>query len=197
MIPLPPPRADGALSLEAALKARRSIRSYGEQALTLAEVAQLLWAAQGTTRRNGMRTVPSAGALYPLELYLEVGRVEQLPVGIYHYDSAGHALEERGGAARRSELLAAGYGQGCIERGAMNIVVAAVYARTARKYGERAVRYAQLEAGHAAQNLALQAVVLGLGTVVVGAFDDALVKQALGMGGDEEPLCIMPVGRAK
>ena len=132
-----------------------------------------------------------------MELYLEVGRVEQLPVGIYHYDSAGHALEERGGAARRSELLAAGYGQGCIERGAMNIVVAAVYARTARKYGERAVRYAQLEAGHAAQNLALQAVVLGLGTVVVGAFDDASVKQALGMGGDEEPLCIMPVGRAK
>ena len=196
MIPLPPPNSDGPLSLEAALQARRSVRLYREAALTLAEVSQLLWAAQGTTRKNGMRTAPSAGALYPLEVYLEVDRVDTLPVGVYKYRPQDHTLGEVSSAAKRCELTVAGYGQGCIERGAVNLVVAAVYGRTAGKYGERATRYVQMEAGHAAQNISLQAVVLGLGTVVVGAFDDALVKQALEMAADEDPLCIMPVGRS-
>lgn len=196
MVRLPLPNTEGLLSLEATLRARRSRRSFSRQALTLIEVAQLLWAAQGITSRNGLRTAPSAGALYPLELFLEVGRVEQLAEGVYRYAPEDHALSEVSRAARRSELVIAGYGQGCIGQGAVNIVVAAVYGRTARKYGERrAVRYVQLEAGHAAQNVSLQAVALGLGTVVVGAFDDDLVREALLLADDVSPLAIMPVGR--
>ena len=195
MIQLPVPRYDGKLSLEAVLRARRSVRTYRDEALSLADIAQLLWAAQGITRKNGMRTAPSAGALYPLEVYLEVGQVEQLAEGIYQYRPDGHQLAEVCSTAKRREVTAAAYGQGCIERGAVNIVLAAVYERTARKYGERAVRYVHMEAGHAAQNISLQAVALGLGSVVVGAFDDGMVQKALLLDNDAYPLCILPVGR--
>lgn len=164
--------------------------------MTLAEVSQLLWACQGITRENGMRTAPSAGALYPLEIYLVAGQVERLPVRIYRYCIQGHELIRRSDEDKRQALAAAGYGQRCIERGAINIVIAAVYERTARKYGERAERYVHMEVGHAVQNICLQAVALELGTVVVGAFDDSMVKKTLLMDGDESPLCIMPVGRA-
>ena len=196
VIKLPEPMLDSKVSVEAALRARKSIRSYQGGDLTLAEVSQLLWAAQGITRKNGMRTAPSAGALYPLELYLVAGQIEQLPVGIYKYRIPGHELVQISDEEKRQALAAAGYGQSCIERGAINIVIAAVYERTARKYGERAVRYVHMEVGHAAQNIYLQAVALELGTVVIGAFDDSRVKKTLLMDADEYPLCIMPVGRA-
>lgn len=132
--------------------------------------------------------------VYPLEVYLVVGQIEQLPVGIYKYRIQGHELVQKSDEEKRQALAAASYGQRCIERGAINIVIAAVYERTARKYGERAERYVHMEVGHAAQNIYLQAVALELGTVVVGAFDDSRVKKTLLM--DEYPLCIMPVGRA-
>ena len=144
-----------------------------------------------------MRTAPSAGALYPLEVYLVVGQIEQLPVGVYKYRFQGHELIQISDEEKRQALAAAGYGQSCIERASINIVIAAVYERTAGKYGERAVRYVHMEVGHAAQNIYLQAITLELGTVVVGAFDDSRVKKILMMDADESPLNIMPVGRAR
>ena len=197
MIKLPEPIYDSKVSVEAALRVRKSNRSYQEVDLTLAEVSQLLWAAQGINRKNGMRTVPSAGALYPLEVYLVVGQIEQFPVGIYKYSIKGHELAQISDEEKRQALAAAGYGQSCIERASINIVIAAVYERTAGKYGERAVRYVHMEVGHAAQNIYLQAIALELGTVVVGAFDDSRVKKILMMDADESPLYIMPVGRAR
>ncbi len=197
MIKLPEPIFDSKVAVEAALWARKSIRSYQGEDLTLAEVSQLLWAAQGINRKNGMRTAPSAGALYPLEVYLVVGQIEQLPVGVYKYRFQGHELIQISDEEKRQALAAAGYGQSCIERASINIVIAAVYERTAGKYGERAVRYVHMEVGHAAQNIYLQAITLELGTVVVGAFDDSRVKKILMMDADESPLNIMPVGRAR
>jgi SagB-type dehydrogenase family enzyme len=197
VIKLPKPISDSKVSVEAALLVRKSIRSYQKVDLTLAEVSQLLWAAQGINRNNGMRTAPSAGALYPLEVYLVVGQIEQLPVGIYKYRIKGHELVQISDEEKRQALAAAGYGQSCIERASINIVIAAVYERTAGKYGERAVRYVHMEVGHAAQNIYLQAIALELGTVVVGAFDDSRVKKILVMDTDEAPLYIMPVGRAR
>jgi len=192
---LPEPRNSGGISVEETLLERRSIRNYKNEALTLAEMSQLLWAAQGITHPGGYRTVPSAGALYPLEVYVVAGNVEGLQAGIYKYRPQGHELKKVAEGDVRAELCAAAIDQECIEDGAAVLVFAAVYERTTRKYGERGVRYVHMEVGHAAQNVYLQAVSLGLGTVVVGAFDDGGVERLLQMQDDERALCIMPVGR--
>jgi SagB-type dehydrogenase family enzyme len=192
---LPEPRDSGEISIEQALLERRSVRNYKDEALTLAEVYQLLWAAQGITHPRGYRTAPSAGALYPLELYVVAGNVTGLQAGIYKYRPQGHELEKVAGVDVRTKLCAAALDQECVEDGAAVLVFAAVYERTTRKYGERGVRYVHMEVGHAAQNVYLQAVSLGLGTVVVGAFDDDEVEKLLQMEDDERALCIMPVGR--
>jgi SagB-type dehydrogenase family enzyme len=174
---------------------RRSVRDYTGEPLTRAELAQLLWAAQGTTGPGGLRTAPSAGALYPLEIYVVVGDVARLPSGTYKYDPDRHALEPVADGDRRPALSAAALGQPCVEAGAVVIAFAADYRITTAKYGSRGVRYVLMEAGHAAQNVYLQAAALGLGTVVVGAFDDREVHKILSMGSSEDPLCLMPVGR--
>ncbi len=192
---LPEPRNSGGISVEEALLERRSIRNYKNEALTLAEISQLLWAAQGITHPGGYRTAPSAGALYPLEVYVVAGNVDGLQAGIYKYRPQGHELKKVAEGDVRAELCAAALDQECIEDGAAVLVFAAVYERTTRKYGERGVRYVHMEVGHAAQNVYLQAVSQGLGTVVVGAFDDGRVEKLLQMQDDERALCIMPVGR--
>ena len=189
------PAHDSKISLETALRKRRSIRSYSEKPLTLTEISQILWAAQGITGRYGLRSAPSAGALYPLEVYLVAGMVTDLEPGTYKYRPQGHELIKLGNGDKRSALAVAAYRQSFIEEGAIVIVLAAVYERTARKYGERACRYVHMEVGHAAQNIYLQAAAMNLGTVVVGAFSDAQVKKVLVMEPEEHPLCIMPVGR--
>jgi len=194
MITLPKPVLDGTLSVEAAMHRRKSVRSYAAKALTIAEVSQLLWAAQGINRQNGMRTAPSAGALYPLEVYLVAGNVDDLPPGVYHYHPHKHALELITSGDLRPDLTRAALRQSCIENGAINLVLSAVYERTSIKYGSRAGRYVHMEIGHAAQNIYLQAAALDLGTVVVGAFDDERVQRTLMMKDNEAPLCIMPVG---
>ncbi len=194
---LPQPRRSGPWSVEGALAERRSVREYTGEVLTRAELAQLLWAAQGITGAEGLRTAPSAGALYPLEVYVAVGAVEDLPSGIYRYEPGRHALELVAVGDRRAELAAAAVGQECLQDGAAVIALAAVYRRTTGKYGERGIRYVHMEIGHAAQNVCLQAVALGLGTVVVGAFNDRDVKQILSMGAREEPLCLISVGRPR
>ncbi|MEE9139802.1 MAG: SagB/ThcOx family dehydrogenase [Alphaproteobacteria bacterium] len=194
-VALPEPRQAGPLSVEAALSSRRSVRDFAKGPLTLAEVSQLLWAAQGITDPEGYRAAPSAGALYPLEVYLVAGEVAALEAGIYKYDPLRHRLTLMQLGDRRAELAAAALDQDWMADGAAVLVIAAVPERTERKYGDRANRYVPMEAGHAAENVYLQAAALGLGTTVVGAFRDAQVKAVVGMARDERPLCLLPVGR--
>jgi len=194
-IPLPSPVSTGMLSVESALLSRRSVRNFSPQSLTLAEVAQLLWAAQGITGPGGTRTAPSAGARYPLELYLVTGNVSALAKGVYRYQPRGHSLIRLADGDQRAALAAAALGQDWVNEAAAVIVVAAAHERTTRRYGQRGVRYVHMEAGHAAQNIHLQAVALNLGTVVVGAFDDDEVKKIVNLSGDEQPLCLLPIGR--
>ncbi len=193
---LPSPRLKGPQSVEEALLTRRSIRDFGTGALSLEETAQLLWATQGITGA-GRRAVPSAGALYPLEVGLVAGAVSGLAPGVYRYRPRGHALRPVCEGDLRAKLAAAAFGQSWIARSACALVVAAVYRRTTRKYGPRGERYVHMEAGHVGQNVYLQARALGLGTTMVGAFNDAEVQQLLGFGADEAPLAVLPVGRLR
>jgi SagB-type dehydrogenase family enzyme len=193
-VQLPQPRLAGTISLEEAILKRRSIRRFADAPLAIAEVGQLLWAAQGVTSPKGLRAAPSAGALYPLELYLVAGRVTGLPAGIYHYHPESHSLTPVDISDRRGQLSVAGH-QSAIKDAPASLVFAAVFERTKKKYGERGIRYVQMDAGHAAQNVYLQAVALDLGTFVIGGFDDEAVAKTLSLPSAGEPLAIMPVGR--
>ena len=195
VIKLPEPRYESQVSLEQSLRERRSVRSYSGQPLTLEELSQLLWAAQGFTDPRGFRAAPSAGALYPLELHIVAGEVDGLAAGVYRYQPDGHQLAKTLDGDKRAELAEAALGQEWVEEGAVAIVFTAVYQRTTGKYGERGIRYVHMEAGHAAQNLCLQATALGLGAVTVGAFYDDSVSRLLNLPEDEEPLYIIPIGR--
>ncbi|MDY7109202.1 MAG: SagB/ThcOx family dehydrogenase [Planctomycetota bacterium] len=197
VIDLPDAKQKGTMSVEEALRNRRSVRSYADEPVALSDVAQLLWSAQGVTSGDGLRTAPSAGALYPLELYLVAGRVDGLDAGVYRYRPKAHELVQIAEGDRRGELADAALGQSCVKDGPASIVFAAVYERTARKYGDRARRYAHIEVGHAAQNVGLQAVALNLATVPVGAFENERVQSAIGMERNEKPLYILPLGKAK
>jgi len=194
-VKLPEPRHDGDVSVETALLKRRSVRDYAGGALTLPEVSQLLWAAQGITHPRGLRTAPSAGATYPLETYLVVGDVTGLAAGVYRYKPHEHKLVKVLDGDLRVEPAAAALGQIWVREGAINIVLTAIYERTTRRYGDRGIRYVHMEVGHVGQNIHLQAVALNLGTVVIGAFDDDQVKTFLNLPLNEHPLYIMPVGR--
>jgi len=195
-IKLPEPRTDGSVSVEKALAARRSVREYRQGQLALVEVAQMLWAAQGISQRPGLRTTPSAGALYPLEVYLVAGDVGGLRSGVYRYRPRPHALIGIVEGDRRAALSRAALAQEFVEQAAAALVFCGVYERTTGKYGDRGVRYVHMEAGHAAENVYLQAVTLGLATVVVGAFQDDQVRRVIGASGDEAPLYVMPIGNA-
>jgi SagB-type dehydrogenase family enzyme len=192
---LPPAALEGTFALEQALHRRRSVRVFSGAPLTLQEVAQLLWAAQGVTAARGLRTAPSAGATYPLQASVVAGDVRGLAGGIYRYDPFRHALQRVREGDFRMPLAAAALGQDAVARGAISIVLAAIPRRTTGRYGERGMRYVHMEAGHAGQNVYLQAVALKLGTVVIGAFDDERVGAIVGLAADERPLYIMPVGR--
>ena len=194
-IQLPEPASAGDRSLEELLQQRRSVRDYPDAALPLADISQLLWAAQGITHPAGLRTAPSAGALYPLELYVVAGNVAGLAAGVYHYRADGHRLTRMHGGDQRKPLAQAALEQTWVGGAAAVVVIAAVYDRTTRKYGQRGVRYVHMEVGHAAENLFLQAEALGLATVVVGAFRDDEVAGVLQLPADVRPLALMPVGR--
>jgi SagB-type dehydrogenase family enzyme len=196
-VDLPEPIRVEAVSVGEALARRRSVRAFTGRALTLAEVATLLWAAQGRTGPEDFRTAPSAGALYPLEIHLAVGKVEGLAPGIYRYVPDRHRLEQVAVGDARGALARAALGQSWIADAPVILVIAAVPSRTAAKYGERSARYIAMEAGHAGQNVYLQAVALGLGTTVVGAFDDGRVKDVARLAADQEPLALYPVGYPK
>ena len=189
-IPLPPPRTDGSVSLEAAIAQRRSVRRYAPGDLSLEQIGQLLWAAQGITGgKDALRAAPSAGARHPLEFYVcRAG-------GMWHYELQGHYLARHLERDVRGELARAAGGQQFIAQAPCVFAISAVFERTTRRYGERGrLRYVPMDIGHAAGNLLLQAVALGLASVPVGAFDDAAVKQALALPQPEEPMYILPVG---
>lgn len=195
MITLPQPGFDGEISLEQVVNTRTSIRSYSTDPINLRQLSQLVWAAQGLSTHSQRRTVPSAGALYPLELYTVVGNVQDLVAGIYRYLPREHCLKMMASGDKRSELAAAALNQGSIKQGGFSLVISAYYERMAVRYGQRARRYVDMEVGHAGQNIYLQATALGLGTVAIGAFHDELVQKTLGLDREETPLYIMPVGK--
>jgi len=195
LIALPAPRRTGEKSVEAVISERRSLRDFASGSIALAELGQLLWAAQGVTDAEHGRTAPSAGATYPLELYAVTGSVDGLPAGIYHYEPHRHALRAIASGERRIALAAAALSQSWMEAAAVVLVIAAMFERTTGKYGGRGERFVHMEAGHAGQNVCLQAAALGLGTTVVGAFDDKAVKAIIGVDQPGEPLCLLPVGR--
>jgi len=196
-IRLPAPQRDGKVSLERCLATRRSVRAFRDAPLGLAEVSQLLWAAQGITGGDRLRTAPSAGALYPLEVYLVAGRVEGLEAGIYKYRPERHALVRRRSGDHRRSLAGAALGQESLAEAPVTVLLAGVVARTAKRYGDRAERYMHMEAGHAGQNICLQAVALGLGSVPIGAFRDGQLKRAAALEDEEAPLYLFPVGRPR
>jgi SagB-type dehydrogenase family enzyme len=186
--PLPMPETSGGMPLAVALGRRRSQRAFDPGALTPAQTGQLLWAAQGITDPLGHRTAPSAGALYPLELYICTGAT------VAHYQPVDHALAVLSREDRRASLQKAALGQDAVGAAPLLVVVTAVYARSERRYGSRGQRFAQLEAGHAAQNVLLTATSLGLGAVPIGAFDDGGVRAALELPSDRTPLYMIAVG---
>lgn len=193
-IQLPEPAFDSDTSIEHALRDRRSIRDYSDEPLDLTQIGQLLWAAQGITHKYGYRTAPSAGALYPLELYLVVGDVEGLDTGVYHYHPEDHVLTQIVAGDLRAELRSAALDQDPIKEAPAVIVITAIYERTTNKYMSRGERYVHMEVGCAAQNIYLQAVSLDLGTVFIGAFTDSQVSTILQLSDEESPLALMPVG---
>ena len=187
---LPKPDVDGAMPLEQALAKRRSVRGFSSKELSPAQVSQLLWACQGVTSLLRRRTAPSAGALYPLVALLAD------KTGVYRYAPNGHSLERVGARDIRAELAAAALGQDSVREAPVSIVLAGDPSRLERKYARRSERYALIEAGHAAQNVLLQAVALGLGAVPIGAFRDSAVSKLLGLPEGLAPYVIIPVGYA-
>jgi SagB-type dehydrogenase family enzyme len=194
-VSLPPPRATSEVCIERCLLERRSVRGYRPVPLTLSEVGQLLWAAQGISAEGYLRTAPSAGALYPLEIYLVAAKVDGIPPGVYHYRPDRHDLAMAKPGDLRRELAVAAFDQECVRDAPAIILFSAAPARTTRKYGERGLRYVLIEVGHAAENAWLQATALGLGAVTAGAFNEDHVKRIAQLPGAYEALYLMPVGR--
>jgi len=197
---LPPPNTEGDMSVESALANRRSRRNFRNRALSLEQLSQILWAAYGITSpmpndlRGGLRTTPSAGALFPLEIYAIIGNVDGVESGVYRYNSTEHKLILITQGDVRSELSDAALNQRMVQEAPISIFYSAVFERTTEIYGERGITYVYMEIGHSAQNVYLQAEALGLGTCAIGAFADDRVRQILGLPDDEEPLYLMPIG---
>lgn len=190
-VALPAPATDGSMSLERALATRRSVREFGPQALTIGQLGQLLWAGQGLNDPGGKRTAPSAGALYPLELYAVTASE------VLHYLPRGHRAEVRTGVDLRPQLASAAFGQEAVRSAPVVLVVAAAPARTRARYGARAAAFVELEAGHAAENVLLQATALGLGAVPIGALDSERVARAVPLPPGEVALYLIPVGHPR
>jgi SagB-type dehydrogenase family enzyme len=191
-IALPPPRKAGPVNVESALATRRSVRTYTKQALTLEEVGQLLWAAQGVTGPEGRRTAPSAKRRYPLEIAVVAQNVEGLPGGAYRYLPAKHALALLSPGKGGQPLLSGATPQPQVSSAPAVFVVAAVYERM--DTGSRSQTWSDYEAGLASENLLLEAVALGLGAVVTGGIDPALAREALKLANNEQVIVLIPVG---
>ncbi len=199
VVKLPEPDLKGNMSVEEVIQNRRSVRVYADKSLSLTDVSQLMWAAQGITdEETNFRTTPSSGRTYPLEVYLVVGNggVEGVEEGIYHYNTTNHELEKMLSGDRRSDLSKAANGQGAVADAPVDIVITGNYQRTMNKYGNNnlSVRFVHLEAGHAGENIYLEATARGLVTVSIGSFNDDTVKALLNVPEDETTFYIFPVG---
>ncbi|MFQ5753707.1 MAG: SagB/ThcOx family dehydrogenase [bacterium] len=191
-IKLPEPQTQGGETLAVVLAQRRSVREFSDEALTIAEIGQILWAAQGiSNQEEGLRTAPSAGALYPLEIYVVKND------GVFHYCPQDHTLVQINSMDLRRNLRQAALDQMSVEEAPVVFVITAIYERTTNKYGERGIRYVHLDAGHAAQNILLQAEALHLRGVPVGAFHDRHIAQVLKLNEREKPLYLIPVGKQR
>lgn len=194
---LPKPNNKGSLSVEEAIKQRRTVRSFSSRPIKSEDLSQLLYGAQGITEDKGFkRAVASGGALYPLDVYVVMGEnsAEGIDAGVYHYIPESHCIEEVTTGDRRRHIAAASLSQTWMAGAPVNLVITACYSRICSKYGDRGVRYAMIEAGHAGQNIFLQAEALGLKAGIVGAFNDEEVINVLGIPESHEPLLIMPIG---
>jgi SagB-type dehydrogenase family enzyme len=180
--------------IEELIEKRRSIRKYTDRELSESVISRILWAAQGISSEDGLRTSPSAGALYPLEIHLVAGEGSGLEPGTYRYVPEEHIIVQEIAGDMREKLSKAALSQPMVKNAFVSIVISAVYPRITSKYGKRGIRYAHMEAGHAAQNVYLLGVELGVGTCAVGAFEDEEVRKVLKLPANEEPLYILPLG---
>lgn len=192
-VKLPGPEASGRSRIEKLIAKRRSVRRYKDRKLSESVISRLLWAAQGISSEDSLRTSPSAGALYPLEIHVVTGGSELEP-GVYRYVPEDNTLIQEIAGDMREKLSNAALSQPMIRSAPVSFVISAVYARIAGKYGNRGLRYTYMEAGHAAQNISLLGVELGIGICTVGAFEDEEVKNVLKLPANEEPLYILPLG---
>jgi SagB-type dehydrogenase family enzyme len=203
MLSLPDPLKAKVRPFTEVLAQRKSTRTFSSKRLSLEQISYVLWACQGKSnirgRGSGRRTVPSAGATYPLEIFLVCGDgcIEDIDAGIYHYLCDKHAVKQESAKDVRSELAGACFSQRFVAEAPASVVVAADYARTSMSYGERGVRYVHIEVGHAGQNIYLACRALGLATVAVGAFNDEDVARTLELALSADPLYVMPVGYPK
>lgn len=188
---LPAPNLDGTASLELVLSLRRSVREFTAEPLRRDQIGQLLWAGQGITGPGDLRTAPSAGARYPLDLYT-VGANEVL-----HYVPHGHRADVRASRDLRPDLADAALGQDAVRDAPTVVVIAASPSRTASRYGARTDDYVRLEAGHVAQNILLEATAIGLGAVPIGAFDRNRVRDLLALARDQVVIYLIPVGHPR
>jgi SagB-type dehydrogenase family enzyme len=206
-IKLPSPQLKGKVSLEETILRRRAVRRYRREPLDLSQLSQILWSAQGITGTGEFRAAPSAGATYPLEIFIFIGKQgvitseikqapEELQAGIYHYETDSHSLSLHKPADLRPDLARATLDQEFIIDAPVDIVICAHYHRTSYRYGRRGERYVYIEVGHVGENIHLQAVALGLATVEVGAFHDEEVWKILGVEEQIKPIYIMPLGKA-
>jgi SagB-type dehydrogenase family enzyme len=199
-IRLSSPAYDGKISVERAIKERRTTRAFRPQPLTIAQLSQLFWSAQGITHEaSGLRAAPSGGALYPLDIYAVVGDegVEGLEPGIYRYQPENHSIRLIRKGDKRGEVAGASLWQMWMAKAPIMFIITSEYKRITRKYGKRGIRYAQIEVGHVGQNIFLQSEALGLSAGIVGAFSDGAVAEAIGAPKAHTPLIIMPVGHEK
>jgi len=188
-INLPKPKGSGKMSLEESILRRRSERNFISRELSIQQISQILWAAQGITDANfGFRSAPSAGALYPLSIYV------LKKDGFFKYLPNEHALLKISKEDKRPSLVRCSLGQSFIKEAPISIVIAANFSVTQKKYGPRAFRYVCMEIGHVAENIHLQAVAMGLGSVPVGAFWNDVVKNALELPEEQDPIYIIPLG---
>lgn len=197
-VALPGPRHKGKISVEEAIYKRRAVRKYRKEPLSLADTAQILWASAGSTidgLTGATRAYPSAGASYPIEVYLVSGKVAGLDPGLYRYNWEKHSITMIKAGDFRDALSLASMGQEMIKYAPISIILSAKYGKTTNRYGDRGrARYVPMDAGSIGQNIHLQTEALGLGTVIIGAFKDPAVKSIIGYE-DETPLYIMPIGK--
>ena len=197
IIKLPEPKFKSSISIEEAINKRRSIRKFDDSPLEINEISQLLWAAQGINTSDGRRTVPSAGATYPLEIYLASRKINGLDKGLYKYNPQSHSLIPIKYGDISSDIANSTLQKNIIYSATAIFIITADFERTTSVYGSRGNIYVYFEVGHAAQNLSLQAVGLKIGSVMIGAFDEKELKRLLGLPINETPLYIIPCGKTK